>query len=235
MTKTSSGVYQLPNGMWGFRYAFWVDGKQKDIKRTKDENGNPFKTERAAVKAREAAMIKVHMERTQKPTKKRMTVAEVYAEYCETGRCGKAYGTLRKQDSLWNNHISKRFGSRFVDDISVSEVMDYLNELYYGESRAYKYVEAFLKMFYLIFGQAYSRNYLDVDTYNTLCVNKNTNVHMSARVLWLFAIKKKSTVNHCSNPSHMARLYWWPSFMIARNDWINPISRNFCETIIDKI
>ena len=33
-------------------------------------------------------------------------------------------------------------------------------------------------MFYLIFGQAYSRNYLDVDTYNKLCVNKNTKIHM---------------------------------------------------------
>jgi len=180
MAKASSGVYQLPNGTWGFRYAFWVDGKQKDIKRTKDENGNPFKTERAAIKAREAAMIKAQSELLQppKPARKRMTVAEVYAEYCETGRCGKAYGTLRKQDSLWNNHISKRFGARFVDDISVSEVMDYLSLLYCQEGRAYKYVEAFLKMFYLIFGQAYSRNYLDVDTYNTLCVNKNTKIHM---------------------------------------------------------
>lgn len=178
MSKASSGVYQLPNGMWGFRYAFWVDGKQKDIKRTTDEYGNPFKTERAAIKAREAAMIKVHTERTQKSVKKRMTVAEVYAEYCETGRCGKAYGTTRKQDSLWKNHISKRFGDRYVDDISVSEIMDYLSTLYYQEGRAYKYVESFLKMFYLIFGQAYSRNYLGVDTYNTLCVNKNTKIHM---------------------------------------------------------
>ena len=41
MTKTTSaGVFQLPNGMWGFRYAFMLNGKQKDIKRTKDENGN---------------------------------------------------------------------------------------------------------------------------------------------------------------------------------------------------
>ena len=134
MTRTTSGVYQLPNGMWGFRYAYWINGKQKDIKRTTDENGDPFKTERAAIKAREVAMIKAQTERTQKLTKKRMTVAEVYAEYCETGRCGKAYGTLRKQDSLWNNHISKRFGNRFVDDISVSEVMDYLGELYYGRA-----------------------------------------------------------------------------------------------------
>jgi hypothetical protein len=86
--------------MWGFRYAFMLNGKQKDIKRTKDQNGQPFRTEKAASKAREAAIIEVHTERTQKPAKKRMTVAEVYAEYCGTGRCGKAYGTTRKQDTI---------------------------------------------------------------------------------------------------------------------------------------
>ena len=180
MARTSSGAHQLPNGYWGVRYAYWINGKQKDIKRTTDEKGNPFKTKTAAIKAREAAIIQVQAELLQapKPVKKRMTIAEVYNEYCETGRCGKAYGTTRKQDSLWNNHISKRFGKRYIDDISVSEVNDYLSLLYHQEDRAYTYVEAFLKMFYLIFGQAYSRNYLDVDTYNTLCVNKNTKIHM---------------------------------------------------------
>ena len=178
MAKTSSGVYQLPNGMWGYRYAYMLNGKQKDLKRTKDENGNPFKTERAALRAREAAIIKEHLEQAQKPTKKRMTLSKVYEEYCLTGRLGKAYGTTRKQDSLWNNHISKSFGSRLIDSISVSEVVDYLSKLYYQEGKAYRYVEAFLKMFYLLFGQAYSRNYLDVNTYNTLCVNKNTKIHM---------------------------------------------------------
>lgn len=184
MTKASStGVFQLPNGMWGFRYAFMLDGKQKDIRRNKDENGNPFKTERAAIKAREATIIQVQAELLQppKPVKKRMTLEEVYAEYCETGRHGKAYGTTRKQDSLWKNHLSKRFGNRYLDDISVAEVVDYLSFLYYQEGRAYSYVESFLKMFYLIFGQAYSRNYLDVDTYNTLCMNKNTKIHMPKR------------------------------------------------------
>ena len=33
-------------------------------------------------------------------------------------------------------------------------------------------------MFYLIFGLAYSRNYINVDYYNKLCVNKNTKIHM---------------------------------------------------------
>ena len=174
----SKGVYQLPNGMWGYRYAYMLNGKQKDLKRIKDENGNPFKTERAASKAREAAIINEHLEQAQKPKKKRVTLSDVYEEYCLTGRLGKAYGTTRKQDSLWNNHLSKAFGSRFIDSISVSEVVDYLSKLYYHDGKAYRYVESFLKMFYLLFGQAYSRNYLDVDTYNTLCVNKNTKIHM---------------------------------------------------------
>lgn len=172
------GAFQLPNGMWGYRFTLTVNGKKKDFKRTKDEFGNPFKTQKAALKARDVAMRKEHIGRNHKPAKKRMTVAEVYVEYCEKGRCDKAYGTIKKQDSLWKNHISHTFGKRFVDDISVSEVVDYLSMLYYQENRAYKYVESFLKMFYLIFGQAYSRNYLDVDTYNTLCVNKNTKIHM---------------------------------------------------------
>ena len=133
MARTSSGVYQLPNGMWGFRYAFMLDGKQKDIKRTKDENGNPFKTERAATKARDAVIIQVHagVLNPPIPKNKRMTVAEVFAAYCENGRIGKAYGTIRKQDSLWKNHISNKFGKRYVDDISVSEVTDYLAALYH--------------------------------------------------------------------------------------------------------
>lgn len=33
-------------------------------------------------------------------------------------------------------------------------------------------------MFYLLFGQAYSRNYMAVDLYNRLCVNKDTKIHM---------------------------------------------------------
>ena len=176
--QTQKGIYQLSNGLWGFRHTITVNGKKKDVKHTKDEFGNPLKTMKAAMKARDRAIIKAHTERNYKPSKKRMTFGEVYSEYCEKGRCDKAYGTIKKQDSLWRNHISEKFGKKFIDDISVSDVTDYLSMLYYREDRSYRYVEAFLKMFYLVFGQAYSRNYLDVDTYNTLCVNKNTKIRM---------------------------------------------------------
>lgn len=108
----------------------------------------------------------------------RKTVKEVFEEYCEYGRSGKAYTTIKKQDSLWKNHIKDRFGSRYVDDISVAEINDYLAELYYEDNMAYSYTQSFLKMFYLIFGQAYSRDYLSIDKYNKLCVNKDTRIHM---------------------------------------------------------
>ena len=64
------------------------------------------------------------------------------------------------------------------DEITVAEIQDYLEELYYIDNRAYSYTESFLKMFYLIFGQAYSRNYIDVDSYNKLCICKDTKIHM---------------------------------------------------------
>ncbi len=174
-TTNNTGVYQLPNGLWAYRFTWRENGKKKNRKGTKDEFGNPLKTKKQAVAARKAAL-----EKEQAPGKpiEKKTVEELYKVYCEHGRSGKAYATIKKQDSLWKNHLQKRFGSRFLDEISVAEINDYLSDLYYMEGRAYKYVESFLKMFYLLFGQAYSRNYLDVDTYNKLCINKDTKIHM---------------------------------------------------------
>lgn len=177
-TKENVGIFQLENGNWGFRYAIVVDGERRTKKKVKDENGKPFKTEKQATRARSKAITLEEMNVKRKKQIERKTVAEVYNEYCETGRSGKAYSTIRKQDSLWRNYIKERFGKKYVDEIAVAEVTDYLTMLYYEEGRAYGYVEGFLKFFYLVFGQAYARDYLDIDTYNKLCVNKDTKIKM---------------------------------------------------------
>lgn len=171
------GIYQLPNGNWAYRFTKTVNGKRRNHKSVKDEYGEPMRSQKAAIRARTIAMMAAEAALNEKP-KRRMTFAEVYQEYCEKGRSGKAYTTIQKQDSLWKNHLAAAFGNRFIDGICVAEVNDYLCRLYYDEGRAYRYVEGFLKMFYLIFGQAYSRNYLDVDKYNKLCVNKDTRITM---------------------------------------------------------
>ena len=177
-TNDRSGVYQLENGLWAYRFIIKVDGKQITSRKTTDEFGNKLRTKKQAVKAREAAIMQAHLEQERKHKISRRTVEEVYNEYCEKGRSDRAYMTIRKQDCLWRNHIQERFGKRYIDEISVAEINDYLAELYHKDGYAYRYTESFLKMFYLIFGQAYSRDYLDVDSYNKLCLNKDTKIHM---------------------------------------------------------
>lgn len=175
---TKNGVYQLDNGFWAYRFSIIIDGKRISRKKTTDEFGEKLKTQAAAAKARAAAITAAHIEMQRHKKITRRTVKEVFEEYRKEGCTGKAYQTLKKQDSLWKNHFSIKWGSRFVDDISVAEINDYLSELYYEQEYSFRYVESFLKIFYLIFGQAYSRNYLDVDTYNKICVNKSTKIHM---------------------------------------------------------
>ena len=185
--KSGTGIFQLEDGNYGYRYVITVDGKRKDVKKIKDDFGNPFRTKSQAQRARQIEMVREReaAELGEKKEKKkkieRRTTAQVYKEYCEKGRKGKAVSTMAKQDSLWKEHLSVRFGRKIVSDYKLSDVTDYLDKLYFEEEYSYAYVEGFLKMFYLIFGQAYSRGYLDADTYNKFCVNKDTKIRMPPR------------------------------------------------------
>ena len=176
--KKTGSIFQKDDGYWGYRFVVKIDGKRIERRCSFDEHGNKFRTKKEATEARQAAIVNLRIEKTEKPKPVRKKVREVFDEYRAEGRKDRAYKTILKQDSLWDNHLRDRFGERFIDEISVAEVEDYLSELYYVDNYAFLYVEGFLKMFYLIFGQAYSRNYLDVDNYNKLCVNKNTKIHM---------------------------------------------------------
>ena len=176
--KCENGVFQQDNGVWAYRFSILIDGRRISRKKSTDENGKQLKTQKQALKAREVAIKNAHLEMKRKQAVSRRTFKEVYEEYCENGRKDRKYQTIRKQDSLWENHLCEKYGKRFIDEISVAEVNDYLAELYYSQEYSYQYTESFLKMFYLIFGQAYSRNYLEVDAYNKLCVNKDTRIKM---------------------------------------------------------
>lgn len=176
--KCENGVFQQDNGVWAYRFSILIDGRRISRKKSTDENGKQLKTKKQALKAREVAIQNAHLEMKRKQAVSRRTFKEVFEEYCENGRKDRKYQTIRKQDSLWENHLCEKFGKRFIDEISVAEVNDYLAELYYSQEYSYQYTESFLKMFYLIFGQAYSRNYLEVDAYNKLCVNKDTRIKM---------------------------------------------------------
>ena len=198
-------MYQLDNGYWAYRYKINIDGTLKEKRRRTDELGNQFKTKKSAIKARVQAIMNEKINATLPPQEKvpKKTVKEVYEEYCEFVRNEKAYATIKKQDNLWNNHIKKKFGKRYVTEITVAEINDYLSKLYYVDDRAYSYTESFLKMFYLIFGQAYSRNYLSAEQYDKLCKNKGTKIHMPK-----MKVDEESNIVTFANRLWLTALFW---------------------------
>ena len=80
MAKKDTGVYQLEDGCWGYRFTRTIDGKKKDVKRIRDDAGNPFKTKREAVKARTHAMKQDVITDIPK-TVPRKTVTEVFVHF----------------------------------------------------------------------------------------------------------------------------------------------------------
>ena len=105
--RNNAGVYQKSNGFWEYRFTIVVDGQQISRKKSTDEFGNKLKTKSEAIRAREAAIFKARTDRERQREIKRKKVKEVFQEYCEKGRNGKAYNTILKQDSLWKNHIRR--------------------------------------------------------------------------------------------------------------------------------
>jgi len=71
----STGVYQLKNGYWGFRYVIVVNGERIERKRNVDEIGNPYKTKTSAIKARQAMIEKERSEQFKAP-KQRKTISQ---------------------------------------------------------------------------------------------------------------------------------------------------------------
>lgn len=171
------GIIKLDSGAWGYRYTFTRNGKRYSKQCSKDVNGNPIKSKREAIKERSKAIALLNEPNHTKKNKPK-TFEEVFLEYCEKGRKDKSQQTIRKQDSLWRNHLMKSFGNVLVSEIAVADVQDYLSKLYYDDGYSFRYVEGFLKQFYLILGQAYSRNYLNAETYDKLCRNKDTRIKM---------------------------------------------------------
>ena len=153
MSTTDAGIRQLKNGNWAFRFSISVNGQKISQRGSTNSEGQPLKTKTDAIRARKKA-IKLAQLAPELPVKEKepekLTVAQVFEEYREKGRSDRAYNTILKQDSLWLNHLQEAFGSRILDEIEVAEITDYLAKLYYEEEYSFRYVESFLKMFYLI-------------------------------------------------------------------------------------
>lgn len=179
-----SGITQLPNGNYQVRIQ--VKNKHLNLNTIKrlDDDGKPFTTKKAAADYRDNYITTMLADKTPAPSKD-CTLSDIYALYLNTTAHNKAQSTLRKQESMWLNHIQPRFGNMLLSNITLNDLNGYLIELYnYGDdynknaNYSYKYVEGFLKFFYLLYSVAYNAEYINTDKYTRMFIDRSTRLSM---------------------------------------------------------
>jgi len=186
MAKASDvGLYQLENGLWEYRIVINRKDLKVDTTCRQGNDGNPFKTKKQAKEARELKLVE--LKTNPQPTKiKDVKLVDIYNKYIDTGAKSKASTTVTKQKSMWANHIAKNFGDKFLSEITLEELNNYLETLYlYGDGidtykggYSYGYVEGFLKFFYLLFGRAYNDDLIDTARYTKMFLDKGSQLKM---------------------------------------------------------
>lgn len=82
--QADTGVYQLRNGNWAFRYTLTENGNKKDVRRSKNENGQKLRNMREAIVARDVAIRQAQSANKPKPILRR-TVKEVFRSIVSAG------------------------------------------------------------------------------------------------------------------------------------------------------
>lgn len=182
-----AGLYQLPNGNWGFRSVVIINGERHDTNRHLDDDHQPF------LRKKDAKAFKEKLEYELKhPPKKEdfedCKLQEIWDYYLNNTAASKRPTTVKKYTSLWERHIKEKFGDKLISQITVGDINTYLSDLYNNThidkkhhkeiQYSFKYVEGFLKLFYQLFGLAYSLEKIDPLRYTRMFLDQGTKVRM---------------------------------------------------------
>lgn len=183
MSKKYTGVTPLNKGKTAWQYRIKItlpNGDKVDTTGRRDAQGKPFLTAESAYTAKleHENRLRNNLEDKHTHTSK-ITLKAIYEHYTTSGEAlSKAPSTIAKQNSMWKNHISKRFGDLELKNITLADLQNYLHELYTIKGYGYTYVEGFLRFFYLLFGYAYRLDKIDYERYVKMFVDRGTRLTM---------------------------------------------------------
>ena len=191
MSKKYTGVTPLNKGKTAWQYRIKItlpNGDKIDTTGRRDAQGKPFLTAEAAYTAKLDHENRLRTNLDKKPTRTSKTsLKAIYEHYMASGEAlSKAPATIAKQNSMWKNHISKKFGDKELKNITLADLQNYLHELYnigdeYNDFKGgyeYAYVEGFLRFFYLLFGYAYRLDKIEYERYIKMFVDRGTRLTM---------------------------------------------------------
>lgn len=135
MSKKHTGVTPLNKGKTTWQYRIQItlpNGDKIDTTGRRDSNGKPFSTAEAAYTAKLEHENRLRNNLDGKHTRTSKTsLKAIYEHYMASGEAlSKAHATIAKQNSMWKNHISKRFGDMEIKNITLADLQNYLHELY---------------------------------------------------------------------------------------------------------
>jgi len=174
------GIFQTAKG-WGYRLVIKKDGKTiTDTTRTKGEDGKPFLTKSEAKKAKAAHLLQLQNLEQETKKKYNITFSDAWQIYLDNESKGKAESTIKKQESVWNNHIKERFSDSEMNETTITEMYSFLCDKY-STGLKYSYVNSFLKIFYLLYGVANRAERIELNKYNRMFVNNETRLLMPSK------------------------------------------------------
>lgn len=175
-----TGLKQIGPKQWQCRITKVVDGKKKDLLYRVDERtGKPLSTQTEAAAYRRYILQKIeNAQDDDTPKNRNITFGELWGIYEKEIAPKKAANTVVKHTSVWENHIKPFCESRKIKDLSVGEINAFLTDKYLNTELSYHYIEGFLKVFYMLYGIAFSYNYIDAETLNRYTVDKNNRITM---------------------------------------------------------
>lgn len=183
-TNLPPGVFRIDEKRYGCRIVILRNGKRVDTTKRQDDNKKPFDTFQKAQRYREQKLHELEQELAKSKSQKDKdeygdcTMQEAWDMYIKFVAPSKRPATINKYTSLWKVHLKERFGDRLLSEIDTIEINAFLEEMYKSKDYSYKYVESFLKLFYQLYGVAYSKYKMDPIRYTRMFVDKGTKLQM---------------------------------------------------------
>ncbi|MBQ8836954.1 MAG: site-specific integrase [Clostridia bacterium] len=155
------GSVRKKGASWSYRIELGlVNGKRNQIERS------GYKTKREAEKALNDVLYQYNNTGDYIENKK-ITFTEVYTEFIENEALAtRAYATIVRYKSLYNNHFKDRFGPYYMYQITANSINDFLNEkrTYLSE----EFVKGLYKFLKVLFGYAHKRQYTKKDIFESV-------------------------------------------------------------------
>lgn len=146
------GSIRKKRDKWSYRIDVgYIGGQRKQIER------GGFLTKKEATVAMNEAIYKLNQTGEYVENKK-ISFADVFNEFIETeAKATRAYATIKRYKSLYENHFKQAFGAYYMYRISANMIEDFFNLK--KKSYSEEYVKGFYKLLTVIFRYAKKKNY----------------------------------------------------------------------------